>query len=134
MSDFLATNPEAADMNQYWYSQRTISTIVEDLVQQAPRIAFLSTPSLYFSLPGAHRCQCSVFDYDRKWESDRGFVFYDFHAPDALPAQLHHSFDMTVIDAPFITRDVLDLYAKASRLLLASPGALIYVRVESLFC
>jgi hypothetical protein len=68
---FWDTNPEDGDHNQYWYSNSTIDRIIEDQVEQlsapdAPaggRIAgFLSTPSLYFTLPDELRKQCFVFD------------------------------------------------------------------------
>jgi len=46
------------------------------------------------------------------WENDRGYVFYDFNQePDAIDASLHKSFDMVVVDPPFITRDVWEKYA-----------------------
>lgn len=59
---FLGDNPEDADLNQYWYSSYTIKQIVAELVEQGGRMAFLSTPSLYFSLPDELRSKCYVFD------------------------------------------------------------------------
>lgn len=59
---FLAENKEDADFNQYWYSPYTISKIVEDLANEGGRIGFLSTPSIYFSLPEEQRSKCYVFD------------------------------------------------------------------------
>ena len=59
---FLAENKEDADFNQYWYSTYTINKIVEDLASQNGRIGFLSTPSIYFSLPDEQRSKCFVFD------------------------------------------------------------------------
>lgn len=56
--------------------------------------------------------------FDRKWAADAGFVHYDFNAPEAIPAELHHTFDLAVIDPPFITRDVWEKYAATARLLL----------------
>jgi hypothetical protein len=44
--------------------------------------------------------------YDKKWESDPGYVFYDFNEPESIPQELLHSFDMVVIDPPFITHEV----------------------------
>lgn len=42
---------------------------------------------------------------------------FDFREPQRLPAALCQSFDLVVIDPPFITRDVWELYAQAARLL-----------------
>jgi hypothetical protein len=125
ITKFLEGNVEDGDFNQYWYSPFTIDRMVEDMVQQATidgrndyKIAFLSTPSLYFSLPEEIRKNSFVFDYDKKWDNDRGFVFYDFNSPEVVPADLLGSCDMVVIDPPFITRDVWEKYAISAKLLL----------------
>ena len=44
--------------------------------------------------------------YDKKFEKDPGYVFYDFNKPEDIPKELHGAFDMVVIDPPFITREV----------------------------
>lgn len=83
MNQFVETNPEDGDFNQYWYSPKTISTIVgnsfvivsafnsfhwfcisskDALVAEGGNIAFLSTPSIYFSIPESLRSQSKVFD------------------------------------------------------------------------
>lgn len=121
---FLKDNVEDGDFNQYWYSPRTIARIVEDLTVQAGEdkvIAFLSTPSLYFSMPDDIRARSFVLDFDKKWAADRGFVFYDFNAPTELPASLLGKCDILVIDPPFITHEVWRKYVETTRLL--SPSA-----------
>ena len=59
---FLSENKEDADFNQYWYSTYTINQMVEDLLLREGRIGFLSTPSIYFSMPEERRAQCFVLD------------------------------------------------------------------------
>lgn len=49
-------------------------------------------------------------------------MFYDFNKADELPSDLHHSFDLVVIDPPFITREVWEKYAEAAKLLLKEEG------------
>ena len=100
------------------YSSFTIKKVVEDLIEQGGSIAFLSTPSIYFSLPEEQRNSCYVFDYDDKWNNDRGFVHYDFNLPEDLPSKLLKSFDIVVIDPPFITKEVWEKYAISAKLLL----------------
>lgn len=126
-SAFLQSNGENGDYNQYWYSVYTIDQIVADIVDQAASsaneatftIAFLSTPSIYYSLPEKLRRQSYVFDFDKVWETDRGFVFYDFNKPDSgIPRHLLKGCDMVVIDPPFITRDVWEKYEITSKILL----------------
>lgn len=62
VAEFLDGNHEDADFNQYWYSERTISRIVEALTENGGKIAFLSTPSLYFSIPEELKSKAHVFD------------------------------------------------------------------------
>ena len=60
LNRFLVRHKENADMNQYWYSKPTIEFMakeVEELcggseagAENAKKAAFLSTPSIYFSL------------------------------------------------------------------------------------
>ncbi len=56
--------------------------------------------------------------YDDVWASHKNFVKYDFNKPNDIPTHLRHSFDMVVIDPPFITEEVWIKYAEAVQLLL----------------
>jgi|TARA_B110000208_G_scaffold189429_1_gene250947 hypothetical protein len=131
MASFLEDTPELEDMNQYWYSPATIEALVAEIESShvaGERIAFLSTPSIYFSLAkgGAARSESWVFDYDRQWEGTCDhFKFYDYNDAEGsiADASLHGSFDVVVVDPPFITRDVWSLYADAVALLLNPEGS-----------
>jgi len=65
---FLTHTNENRDLNQYWYSKKTIDTLCNaireglSLVDSGSRVAFLSTPSLFFSLSPKERQQCVLFD------------------------------------------------------------------------
>ena len=50
LNPFLARHKENADFNQYWYSKPTINFMASECEQHGKKIAFLSTPSIYFSL------------------------------------------------------------------------------------
>ena len=112
------------------------------------RVAFLSTPSLYFALPDQYRQHCKLFDFDEgTWASDPGYIHYDYKKPEHFNFHLDHagadvgadvgtdadvgadvgtdadetlyrSFDMVVIDPPFITKEVWECYAKTAKFLL----------------
>mmetsp|Transcript_38190 Transcript_38190/g.56050 ORF Transcript_38190/g.56050 Transcript_38190/m.56050 type:complete len:136 (-) Transcript_38190:30-437(-) len=69
-------------------------------------------------MPEEARMGCKVLDLDIQWESDPGFVKYDFNKFDEIPQQLESSFEMVVIDPPFITRDVWEKYTDAAKFLL----------------
>ena len=132
---FLSSVCEVPEMNQYWYSVATIHAMVQEIEAtfgSGQRVAFLSTPSIFFSLSedSAARRNSHVFDYDRQWETScERFHFFDFNdAARTLNADkdrcgdLCGSFDCCVVDPPFITRDVWSLYANAIRLLLNPTG------------
>ena len=131
------TTGHAADLNQYWYSAPTIATIVATLREHClPQrkstldCAFLSTPSLFFALKPAEREHSRLLEYDTSLgEGEANFVRYDFHQPDALPAELKGSFSCVVIDPPFITSDVWLLYVQAAKYLLAPDGQVVCTTV-----
>ena len=134
IATFLNNNEEDGDYNQYWYSPYTIEKIIEDTVtlfnndnndnNNEVCLCYLSTPSLYFSLPEYLRKTSYVFDYDKKWSNDRGFVFYDFHEPSNIPSDLIGKADYVIIDPPFITRDVWEKYADTAKLLIKKGNSL----------
>ena len=65
---FLTHTNENRDLNQYWYSKKTIDILCKaireglSLVDGGSRVAFLSTPSLFFSLSSKERQQGVLFD------------------------------------------------------------------------
>jgi hypothetical protein len=66
-NEFLHQTGENRNLNQYWYSKNTIevlcSAIREALsISKGSRVAFLSTPSLFFSLSSKERENCALFD------------------------------------------------------------------------
>ncbi|KAL9179691.1 hypothetical protein ACHAXT_008981 [Thalassiosira profunda] len=121
-NDFLAATSEKGDLNQYWYSRNTIETLCDAIREglqgcNGSRVAFLSTPSLFFSLSLEEREHCTLFDCDSSWASCPGFQFYDYNDPTSVPGRLHGSFDLIVIDPPFITNTVWECYAITAKLL-----------------
>lgn len=64
-NSFLAQTGENRELNQYWYSKHTIAVLcnaIREQLQRGGRVAFLSTPSLFFSLSPKEREQCVLFD------------------------------------------------------------------------
>ena len=121
---FLLRCREKSDFNQYWYSAFTIETLVNECERNGKRVAFLSTPSVFFSCKEDLRTRSAVFDFDEKFAKKGGksFVKYDFNAPEKVPEEMLHKFDMVVIDPPFITKEVWEKYATTTKLLLSKEG------------
>uniref|UniRef100_A0A7S2MJD6 Protein-lysine N-methyltransferase n=1 Tax=Helicotheca tamesis TaxID=374047 RepID=A0A7S2MJD6_9STRA len=120
---FLDVTPEDSHLNQYWYSKSTIQNLCQAVIEglesnNMKKAAFLSTPSLYFSLPPEIKENCVLLDYDKTWSSDPGFVFYDYNDPKNLSSALCRSFDMVVIDPPFIAEEVWSKYTETATFLL----------------
>mmetsp|Transcript_23689 Transcript_23689/g.21052 ORF Transcript_23689/g.21052 Transcript_23689/m.21052 type:complete len:159 (+) Transcript_23689:52-528(+) len=90
--------------------------------------AFLSTPSIYFSLKDKEiKAKSKVFDFDEEFgkKDPSCFVKYDFNKVEEIPEELKGTFDMVVIDPPYITEEVWAKYAEASRFLLKEGGLIL---------
>ncbi|KNC49074.1 uncharacterized protein AMSG_05034 [Thecamonas trahens ATCC 50062] len=127
---FLRKTPENGDFNQYWYSALTIETLVGEAVAHGTRIACLSTPSVFFSLPKEVQARATLFDYDRQWDELDQFVFYDYREPDDFPAKLTNTYDFVVVDPPFITAEVWELYADVINRMVVEGGKIICTTVS----
>ena len=123
---FLANTDEKLQLNQYWYSADTIRTFVAEIeeccTQENGGCAFLSTPSVFFSLTNPLVIERSVlFDADADafaTRAGKSFALYNFRCPQDLLAEYHHRFSIILVDPPFITEDVWLLYAEAIKYLL----------------
>lgn len=104
---------------------------LEDLnSSQSLKIACISTPSVYFSLSPQTKESSSLFDIDESFKRDKGFIFYDFNQPETLDSALEHTFDIAIVDPPFITREVWEKYTRAIRFLLKDTGKMILSSID----
>ena len=106
-STFHSKTDENGDLNQYWYSEKTCQVLCAAVKESmslktggggGARVAFLSTPSLFFSLDEEERKQCVLFDFDRSLSlgsCSSQFEFYDYNDPTNLDAKLHEKFDVS---------------------------------------
>ncbi|CCW63958.1 unnamed protein product [Phytomonas sp. EM1] len=132
-----------AELNQYWYSPKTIATLLSEIQHHAMSCAFLSTPSLFFALDHRNgdeddatdeqlrrlRSNSRLFEFDPHWEKDPGFVKYDFHYPERIPIQYMNAFDYVVADPPFITSDVWEAYMITTKLILKEGGKVLFTTI-----
>lgn len=94
---FLQRNKEKAEFNQYWYSESTIRYLAEECEQNGKKIAFLSTPSIYFAVAkNKNETNCYLFDFDDAFEKrcNGKWVKFDFNDSNTIPLELHGTFDM----------------------------------------
>jgi EEF1A lysine methyltransferase 1 len=71
-----------------------------------------------------------VLDLDEQWQGNACFLQYDFHEPNNIPSELHHTFDGVLIDPPFVTQDAWQQYAVTAKLLLAPGGKIICTTIS----
>ncbi|EGR29840.1 hypothetical protein IMG5_147690 [Ichthyophthirius multifiliis] len=116
---FIVKNPENANFNQYWYSSKTIELLVNQTLQNGKICAFLSTPSVFYSIQDQQFLKnCFLFEYDNKFaKNNTNFIYFDFKNPQEIPVQYHNQFDFILIDPPFITRDVWEKYSEAAKII-----------------
>lgn len=62
MGSYVWCCAQNADFNQYWYSPRTIRAMADEVEASGGHAAFLSTPSVYFTVDKKIRETCKVFD------------------------------------------------------------------------
>jgi len=126
---FLRNTTEDPDLNQYWYSEHSIRVLCnaireglsrnDDEGKKKKRVAFLSAPSLFFSLPPKEREHCTLFEYDASsWSNCAGFQYYDFNDPTAVPERHRGKYDLIFIDPPFVSTSVWKKYAVTAKLLM----------------
>jgi len=120
---------------QVWYSDYTLNALKAAIIEAAPaKVAWLSCPSLYFHDEAARwRDTFGLvnFEFDRRWESDPGFVFYDCYRPTEIAEQLHGQFDFIVADPPAINNRTLECYAATIKLLAARGAKIIFSTLEN---
>lgn len=75
--------------------------------------------------------------FDPKFASEgKHFVPFDFNKPQDVPSELVGTFDFVVVDPPFITREVWELYTQTVKLLLRSKDSKVLLTTigELNFC
>jgi hypothetical protein len=123
---FLARTEEKWELNQYWYASSTIAMLTKEIEEHATKVAFLSTPSVWFSLENQEiKNRSFFFDVDLQWGKHANFVYWNYNQAGAIASSMHHQFDCVVIDPPFVTHELWAKYAEAAHLLLKPGGKII---------
>ena len=64
---FLKITGEKEEFNQYWFSEMTIDFIINQVERYGKTIAFISTPSIFFSVTPEVQEKSILFDFDEKF-------------------------------------------------------------------
>lgn len=123
--------PDTIIMSLFLYSTNSLLQIVQTVVNhfelesvENKRIALLSTPSIYFSIPEQYLPYCTLLDFDPKFETSiqklnvkqsgsPQFVLYNFNQPlEGISQSMRGTYTMIIVDPPFVTRDVWERYSE----------------------
>ncbi|XP_015376911.1 PREDICTED: protein-lysine N-methyltransferase n6amt2 [Diuraphis noxia] len=99
-------------LSQFWYDEKTCERIVECAFKKVGSngsIALISCPTLYKTLKKKSPTMLiKLFEFDKRFSvygSD--YVFYDYNEPMKFDEELLNSFDLVVVDPPFLSEECL---------------------------
>ena len=119
---------------QVWYSSATLDAVQAIIELLAPsKVACLSCPSVFYHVSETMRQRHGMvnFEFDRRWETDDGFCFYDCYQPTDLPGAMTGQFDLLIADPPAINLKTLQCYAASIKLLSAANASVLFSTIES---
>ncbi|XP_067674138.1 EEF1A lysine methyltransferase 1-like [Haliotis asinina] len=107
------TPKENWQLSQFWYDDTTATRLADEALRVAGssgRIACVSSPTLYRKLRDICPDTCTVkcLEFDERFQMfGEDFQFYDYREPLKLPADWKNSFDIVMVDPPFLNEDCL---------------------------
>lgn len=103
------------ELSQFWYDLQTAETLAEVALQVAGeegRIACISCPTVASRLQKmkSKSSLSFIFEYDERFKGLFGdyFIFYDYNQPLNLKEELKHSFDLVMVDPPYLSLECLE--------------------------
>lgn len=120
---FLKLNLENKEFNQYWFSEKTINFIINQIKKctlniENYKVAMISSPSIFFSLEKDMQENCYLFEIDEKLlKKHKNCVYYDYNKFSVNENNVDFKnykeyFDYIIIDPPFIVKEAWIKYAE----------------------
>ena len=103
-------------LSQFWYSNETASAIANESKTDG-KVGFISFPSAYMAYKRLFQSKTTLFEFDERFSCFEDFVFYDFNRPTRINQALHNTFDVLVIDPPFLSDECLTKMLETAKLL-----------------
>lgn len=100
-------------LSQFWYNEETAERLAKEALQIAGtngRIACVSAPTAYKKIRHlkSETCDVKCLEYDTRFSIyGEDFHFYDYEEPLNLPLDWKHSFDIVILDPPFLSEECL---------------------------
>lgn len=109
-------------LSQFWYDNPTAHYLAKSaikLISPNGKIALIACPSLYIPIKNySPTTEVKVLDIDQRftgWDDD--FVYYDYRTQLKIDPELKQTFDLVIIDPPFLSDECLLKCAVAGRYL-----------------
>ncbi|XP_041351481.1 EEF1A lysine methyltransferase 1-like isoform X2 [Gigantopelta aegis] len=117
------TPQENWQLSQFWYDDKTATRLAEEAIViagQNGRIACISSPTVYSKIrqikPSTCTAKCLEFDARFKCFGE-DFLLYDYNQPLELPQDWKQSFDVILVDPPFLAEECLTKTAQSVKFL-----------------
>lgn len=110
------TVSEDWNLSQFWYDEDTTSTLslaAFSLCNDTSNIALISCPTIYPHIQNLitsnnKNVNVTLFEYDKRFAKyDPDFVYYDYNFPVSFKPELGKSFDVILVDPPFLSKECL---------------------------
>ena len=109
---FLKVYGEKENFNQYWFSENTIDFIVKQIEKNGIKVAFVSTPSVFFSVKEELQKNGILFDYDDIFsKKTKNAVKFDYREYDKI-TDFDNTFDFILVDPPYINEEAWTKYSE----------------------
>ena len=109
------------NLSQFWYSGETAKTVATEAldIHTSGNVGFISFPSAFMAYKNIGADNAYLFEFDKRFECYDEFVFYDFNSSSSscIDPIFHYTFDVLVIDPPFLSVDCLTKTLRTARLL-----------------
>ncbi|KAF5355864.1 hypothetical protein D9756_004336 [Leucocoprinus leucothites] len=109
VDEYRAAFGEDWQLSQFWYSTSFANRFADliDELEPSPEasIGFICSPTAFVAFHHLHpRPKTRLLEVDQRFAvlASRQYVPYDLNEPDIFPAELKESFDLVVVDPPFL--------------------------------
>eukprot|EP00834_Sanchytrium_tribonematis_P003149 NODE_113_length_18482_cov_1.630746.p12 type:complete len:218 gc:universal NODE_113_length_18482_cov_1.630746:16328-16981(+) len=94
-------------LSQFWYDDKTASTLANEAIRLVGIIGFVSSPTAYVKYKSLTSKPAVLFEFDERFACYDEFVHFDYNDPYNVDLKLHNHFDVLVVDPPFLSEECL---------------------------
>jgi hypothetical protein len=139
---FLKLNLEKKEFNQYWFSEKTIAYIINQIqkhyeifknnlltesnTENNYKIAIICCPSVFFSLDKQMQEISYLFDIDEKLVGKhKNGVCYNFNDCEELKKTYENQFNYLLIDPPFVVKETWEKFSDFAKCIMKKDSKIL---------